>query len=104
MVDPAVTAMLISAATSASTVAANAVANAVKASGAIIKLKSEEFARILSKTTDPLIIVSVYGYKQRKTRYLLSWKGFIFFCETTEQMILPNGAEIVTAKKIWVPG
>ncbi len=88
----------------AATAAANAAARALKASGAIIKLESDEFAKILLRTTDPLIVISPTGFKKRKTRYLLSWKGFVFYCETKEQMPLPSGAETVLADKIWIPG
>ena len=103
MVDPALTAAMISVGTTAATSAANAIANAVKASGAIIKLEPGEFSKILSKTTNPLLVVSPTGFKKKKTRYLFCWKGFVFFCETKEQMILPTGTETILAKKIWVP-
>ncbi len=90
--------------TTVSTAAANAAARAVKASGAIIKLEAGEFSKILSRTIDPLIVISPCGYKKRKTKYLLSWKGFVFYCESTEQMVLPKGSETVLADKIWIPG
>jgi hypothetical protein len=48
-------------------------------------------------------VVSPTGFKKKKTRYLFCWKGFVFFCETKEQMILPTGTETILAKKIWVP-
>lgn len=89
--------------TTASTTAANALARAIKASGAIVKLESDEFCKILLRTTDPVIVVSPSGFKKRKTRYLLSWKGFIFYCETKEKMVLPGSAETIMADKIWIP-
>ncbi|MCK5117354.1 MAG: hypothetical protein KAR44_12195 [Candidatus Aegiribacteria sp.] len=101
MVDPAISTVVMGL---AATAAANAAARALKASGAIIKLESDEFAKILLRTTDPLIVISPTGFKKRKTRYLLSWKGFVFYCETKEQMPLPSGAETVLADKIWIPG
>ncbi len=103
MIDPALATVLMGLATTASTSAVNAAARAIKASGAIIKLESGEFAKILLRTTDPLIVISPSGYKKRKTKYLLSWKGFVFYCETKEQMVLPRGAEIILADKIWIP-
>ncbi len=104
MVDPAMTTVIMGLATTAATSAANAAARALKASGAIIKLESVEFKKILQKTTDPLIVISPSGFKKRKTKYLLSWRGFVFYCETKEQMNLPGGAETVLADKIWIPG
>ena len=100
MVDPAISTVVMGL---AATAAANAAARALKASGAIIKLESDEFAKILLRTTDPLIVISPTGFKKRKTRYLLSWKGFVFYCETKEQLVLPSGAETVLADKIWIP-
>jgi hypothetical protein len=103
MVDPTITAAMVSVGTAAAASAANAIANAVKASGAIIKLEPDEFSKILSKTTDPLIVVSPTGFKKRKTRYLFSWKGFVFFCETKKQVIFPKGTKTILSNKIWVP-
>ncbi|MCK4807274.1 MAG: hypothetical protein KAT09_06495 [Candidatus Aegiribacteria sp.] len=104
MIDSALATVIMGLATTASTSAANAAARALKASGVIIKLKSDEFTKILLRTTDPLIVVSPSGYKKRKTKYLLSWKGFVFYCETKEQMVLPRDAETILADKIWIPG
>lgn len=103
MVDPALSTVILAVATTASTAAANTAARAVKASGAIIKLESGEFSKILSKTIEPLIVISPSGYKKRKTKYLLSWKGFVFYCETKEQFVLPSGTETILADKIWIP-
>ena len=101
-VDPIMSAAVL-AITGSTTAAAAAMANAVKASGAIIRLDPEEFSKVLSRTTEPLIVISPSGFKKRKTQYLLSWKGFVFHCISTEQMSFPKGAEIIAAKKIWIP-
>lgn len=102
MGDPIMSAAVL-AVTGASTAAAAATANAVKASGAVIRLDPEEFAKVLSRTTEPVIVISPSGFKKKKIQYLLSWKGFIFYCISTEHMIFPKGAEIIAAKKIWIP-
>lgn len=102
MGDPIVSAAVL-AVTGASTAAAAAMANAVKASGAIIRLEPEEFAKVLSRTTEPVIVIAPSGFKKKKTQYLLSWKGFVFHCISAEQISFPKGAEIIAAKKIWIP-
>ncbi|MCK5064875.1 MAG: hypothetical protein KAQ97_06310 [Candidatus Fermentibacteraceae bacterium] len=102
MSDPVTSAALF-AVTGATTAAVAAMANAVKASGAIIRLEPEEFVKILSRTTEPVIVVAPSGFKKKKTQYVLSWKGFVFHCISTEQMGFPRGAEIIAAKKIWIP-
>jgi len=104
MVDPTMATVLLSVATTASTVAANAAARAIKASGAVLKLDPTEFSRILAQTVDPLIVVSPCGYKKRKVKYLVSWKGFVFYCESKEQMVPPKGAVTILADKVWIPG
>ena len=104
MVDPVMTTVVMGLATTAATSAANAAARALKASGAIIKLESGEFAKILLRTTDPLIVISPTGFKKRKTKYLLSWRGFVFYCETKEQMNLRSCAETILDDNIWISG
>lgn len=103
MGDPIMSSAILFAATGASTAIA-AVANAVKASGAIIRLKPEEFAKVLSRAIEPVIVIAPGGISKKKTQYLLSWKGFVFHCVSSEQMNFPSGAEIIAAKKIWIPG
>ena len=52
---------------------------------------------------EPVIVIAPSGFQKKKTQYLLSWKGFVFHCISTEQISLPKGAEIIAAKKIWIP-
>jgi len=103
MGDPFMSTAVLAVTGASTAAAAAAMANAVKASGAIIRLDPGEFAKVLSRTTEPVIVIAHTGFKKRKTQYLLSWKGFVFYCISTEQMSFPKGAEIVAAKKIWIP-
>ena len=82
---------------------AAAIANAVKASGAIVKVESLDFTTILEKAGDPLVVCAEGGLFSKKYKYLTAYKGLIFFTKTQEPLQLPAGAEIVQAKKIWVP-
>ena len=83
--------------------AAAAIANAVKAMGAIIKLTPEEFAKILARIEQPVIVQGKGGFLNRKYRYLTNYKGFFFFTQSNEPLQLPYKAEIVAASGIWVP-
>ena len=84
--------------------AAAAIAEAIKASGAIVQVEPEDFRVILSKTENPLVVTAEGGWLTKHYRYLTSYKGLIFFAKSPEPMDLATGAELVTAKKIWIPG
>ena len=81
--------------------AAAAIANAIKASGVLVRLDSEEFEKILTRVEAPLVVTSdgfFGGYK-----YLTSYRGLAFYTKAREPLSLPADAELVTAKKIWIP-
>ncbi len=80
-----------------------AIANAIKASGAIIRVEPEEFMKILSKAKDPLVVASKGGFIKANHQYLTSYKGLIFFTKSSEPLMLPGSAEVVTSKQIWIP-
>ncbi|MFZ4629363.1 MAG: hypothetical protein ACOYNR_13630 [Blastocatellia bacterium] len=81
-----------------------AIANAIKASGAIVQLEPEGFIAILQKSKDPLVVYAEGGVFSVNYQYLTSYKGLIFFTKSRTPLRLPGGAEIVNAKKIWIPG
>ena len=81
-----------------------AIANAIKASGAIVQLEPEGFIAILQKSKDPLVVYAEGGVFSVNYQYLTSYKGLIFFTKSRTPLRLPVGAEIVNAKKIWIPG
>jgi len=85
--------------------AAAAVANAIRAAGVTVRLKPEEFARILARATDPLVVTAPGGrFFGKNYQYLMSYKGLAFYCEADEPLQLPAGAELVHAGSIWMPG
>lgn len=81
-----------------------AIAAATKASGAIVRMTAEEFKKILNKRTDPVIVVAVGGVFKKKHQYLTNYKGLFFYTESPEALMLPGKAEVILAKKIWIPG
>ena len=82
--------------------AAMAIANAIKASGAIVKVEPKDFVSIVGRADKPLIVITEKtfwsGYK-----YLSSYKGLAFYTSSTEKLSLPGDAEIIAARKIWMP-
>jgi hypothetical protein len=88
----------------AAAILAAQIAEAVKASGTIVRVEPGEFAKLLMKTNDPLVIYSEGGIIQTNHQYLTSYKGFAFFTKADEEISLPATAEVIVAEKIWIPG
>ncbi len=84
-------------------VAAAAIAQAIKASGVLVRLEPDEWVRMVSRQRDPLIVCAVGGLLATNYQYLFSYKGLAFFTKSPDQLPLPTGAEIVTAKSISIP-
>lgn len=59
--------------------AAAVIAQATKASGVIVRVEPSDFEAILTRQDNPLVVVARGGF-------------------------LPEGAEVVVATKIWIPG
>jgi hypothetical protein len=81
-----------------------AIAKAIKASGVILRVKPEEFSKLLNRATDPLIVVAEGGLFSTNYQYLMSYKGLTFFTKSSTPLQLPSTAELVTADSIWMPG
>ena len=84
--------------------AAAAMAQAVKASGAIVRVEPEDFMRILRRQKEPLVVQATGGFFSTSYFYLSSYKGLAFFTKARDRLALPVDAEVVDAKKIWIPG
>jgi len=84
--------------------AAAAIAQAIKASGAIVSMEPQDFMSILSKMNKPLVVVAEGGFLKKNYQYLTGYKGLVFFTKTDTPLLLPGDAELIAAKKIWIPG
>ena len=87
----------------ASGAAAAAAVAAIKASGVLVKLDPEEFAKLLNRITDPLIVIAEGGIFGKNFQYLVGYKGLAFFTKSSDQLTLPSGTEVVRANRIWIP-
>lgn len=88
---------------SAAAGAAIAAANAIKASGVVVRVAPEDFAKILGRIEKPLVIYNKGGLFSTRHRYLVSYKGFAFYTRTPNEIFLPGSAEVVNARSIWIP-
>ena len=82
--------------------AAAEMAKAIKASGAIVQVEAAEFLTIIEKADRPLVVQAPAGFFT-KYRYLTGYKGLVFLAQSADPLMLPAKAEIITAKRIWVP-
>jgi hypothetical protein len=80
-----------------------AIANAIKASGAIVRLKEEDFIKVISRAENPVVIMSRGGFMKKNFDYLASYKGFIFYLRTKNEILLPGNPEVISAQQIWIP-
>ena len=83
--------------------AAAAIAQAIKASGAIVKVESQDFMTILDKVERPLVVCSQSKFFSIKYHYLTAYKGLIFYTKSATPLTLRPSVEVVQARKIWIP-
>ena len=82
---------------------AAAIANAVKASGAIVKVETADFEKIMAKIDAPLLVQAMGGVLSKNYQYLTAYKGLIFYTKSPSELRFDGNVEIVLAKKIWIP-
>jgi hypothetical protein len=84
--------------------AAAVIAEAIRAWGTIVRMEPGDFLRILERMEEPLVVTAEGGVFSKKYEYLTGYKGLAFYAKSSEPLRLPEYAEIVAAKKIWMPG
>lgn len=84
--------------------AAAAIAQAIKASGAIVNMKPEDFLQIVQRADDAIVVMATSKTFGRVSyKYLTSYKGLAFYTKSPSQLPLGVRAELVHAKTIWIP-
>lgn len=85
--------------------AAAAIAQATKASGAIVNMKPNDFMQVVSRANEPVVVMAISKVFGRTSyKYITSYKGLAFYTKSPSQLSLGIGAELVSAKSIWIPG
>ena len=84
--------------------AAAAIVRAIKASGVLVRVEPDEFSNLMNRAQDPLIVVAEGGIFSTNYQYLMSYKGLAFFTKSGAPLHPPDGAELVKAGRIWIPG
>lgn len=84
--------------------AAAAIMQAIKASGAIVSVSPADFEALLSRVENPLVVIAEEKFLKKTTyKYLTSYKGLAFFTKSKSPLPIDSRAEVVRAKKIWIP-
>ena len=78
-------------------------AEAAKAFGAIVRIESADFDALVQKQEKPLVVFSQGGVFSTKYQYLMGYKGLVFYTKTSTPLNLPFNADVIKAKKIWIP-
>lgn len=92
-------------AAAAGAAAAGAIIQAVRASGVIVRMQPREFGALLKRQESPLIVHAIGRiWFVPNHLYLTSYKGLAFFTNSPNPLDLPQDAELIEAKSIWIPG
>ncbi len=72
--------------------------------GAIVKVKPDNFLRIISRPHEALVVYSIsWGLFRKYYQYLTSYKGLVFYTGCYTELQLPEDIELVEAESIWIP-
>ena len=69
-----------------------------------MRVEARDLMTILQRQDRPLVVHATGGFLSRMHRYLSSYRGLAFYAEAPDPLRLPGDAEIIEARKIWIPG
>jgi hypothetical protein len=84
--------------------AAAAIAQATKASGVIVRVRPDDFLKIVAQNDEPLVVSARGGFFTLNYQYLTSYRGLAFFTKSSEPLVLYDHCQVIEAQKIWIPG
>jgi hypothetical protein len=82
---------------------AAAAVQAIKASGAIVRVDQEEFRKLLGQNSQGLVVHAVGGLFSSTHKYLMGYKGLVFYTSSRDTIFVPGTCQVVEAKRIWIP-
>jgi len=83
--------------------AAHAAMQAIRASGAIVRVEARDFEGVVRKTGDAVVIRARPAMLSKQYQYMTSYRGFIFYTRTREQLRFASSVEVIEAKTIYTP-
>jgi len=79
------------------------IGQAIKASGSIIQVEKDEFEKVLAVTDQKLVAACPAKGLFGRNQYMVPYKGFVFYLKHRDLVRIPEGFEVITAKRIWNP-
>ena len=80
-----------------------AMMNAIKASGVIVRVEPDTFARLVAKQDEPLVVRHYGGMFKKKWELLAAYRGFVFYTKAVDLPPLPGRTEYIDAEHLSVP-
>lgn len=80
-----------------------AINNAIMASGAIIKITTNDFISLLAKIDSSVVVEAKGGIFTTKWNYITNYRGFYFFTKSKDRLGISSRHELIRSNKIWVP-
>jgi hypothetical protein len=77
--------------------------SALKMNGVFVKIEGHDFLRLINEQENLLIVYSKSGIFNNLYLYLTSYKGFIFYCKSKEQLPLPSKHEKIFSNNVTLP-
>jgi hypothetical protein len=68
--------------------------------GTGVCVKLENFLNILSKSKEPLVIVTSEGYFTKIYKYVTAYKGFVFFTESLDKLEFGSNIEVIYGQSL----
>lgn len=84
--------------------AAAVVIQAIRASGVLVRVEPDEFLKIVGRIETPLVITAQGWFFRTSYAYMTSYKGLAFYARSQVPLRLPRDAELVAARRFWMPG
>jgi hypothetical protein len=68
-----------------------------------VSVEPRDFMILLARIDKPLVVVAESRILRVTYQYLVGYKGLVFFAKSGNPLQLPGSAEVIAAKKIWIP-
>ncbi len=68
--------------------------------GTGVRIKSEDFMTIVSRSEEPLVVETAEGFFTKIYKYATAYKGFVFFTESLNRLQFNAHTEIIQAQSI----
>lgn len=85
--------------------AAAAALQAEVATGMVVRVEPDEFARLVARQTEPFVVRAKHRILtfDRGWRYLTPYRGLVFYTQSPTPLYFPPTTEFIEAQQIWVP-